>query len=108
MSDVSKDLKGLVLLQLMNEYEQFCIDEAAYHMDRAKEVLTEGLRDPKKYHDEAKAFYKILAKLFPLMILMQCNEPQPPDSETEESLPDTPSSDLSESDSFEPEDQLDH
>ena len=105
---MSKDLKGLVLLKLMDEYEQFCIDEAAYHMDRAKEVLTEGLRDPKKYHDEAKGFYKILAKLFPLMILMQHNEPQPDDSEMEESLPNTPSSDLSESDNFEPEDQPDH
>lgn len=92
----------------MDEYEQFCLDEAMYHMDRAKEALTEGLRDPKKYHDEAKAFYKILAKLFPLMLLLQCNGLQPGDSETEENLPGTPSSSQSESGSFEPEDQLDH
>jgi len=105
---MSKDLKKLVLFQLMNEHEQFCLDEAFFHIDRAKEILTDGLRDPKKYHDESKDFYKMLAKLLPLMILMQCNEPQPHDSETEESLPDMPSSDLSESDSFEPEDQLDH
>ena len=108
MCEMYIDLKRLVLLQLMNEYEQFCIDEAAYHMDRAKEVLTEGLLDPKKYHDEAKAFYKILAKLFPLMILMQHNEPQPHDSETEESLPDTPSSSQSDSSSYEPESHSDH
>jgi len=108
MRDVSKDLKGLVLIQLMNEYEQLCIDDAAFHIDRAKEILTEGLRDPKKYHDESKELYRMMAKVFPLMILMQYNEPQPPDSETEESLPNTPSSDLSESGSFEPEDQPNH
>jgi len=38
MRDVSKDLKGLVLIQLMNEYEQLCIDDAAFHIDRAKEI----------------------------------------------------------------------
>lgn len=86
----------------MDEYEKFCVDEVKFHLDRAHEILTEGMRDPKKYHDESKEFYRVLAKLFPLMIIMQYSEPQPPDSETEESLPGTPSSDLSDSDNFEP------
>lgn len=86
----------------MNEYEKFCVDEANYHLQRAQELLTEGLRNPKKYHDESKDFYRMLVKLLPFMVLIQHNESLRPDSETEESLPDTPSSTQSDSGSFEP------
>lgn len=86
----------------MNEHEKFCVDEANYHLQRAQELLTEGLRNPKKYHDESKDFYRMLVKLLPFMVLIQHNESLRPDSETEESLPDTPSSTQSESGSFEP------
>ena len=86
----------------MNEYEKFCVDEANYHLQRAQELLTDGLRNPKKYHDESKQFYGMLVKLLPFMVLIQHNESLRPDSETEESLPDTPSSTQSDSGSFEP------
>ena len=86
----------------MNEYEKFCVDEANYHLQRAQELLTEGIRNPKKYHDESKQFYGMLVKLLPFMVLIQHNESLRPDSETEESLPDTPSSTQSDSSSFEP------
>jgi hypothetical protein len=86
----------------MNEYEKFCVEEAEYHLQRAREILTEGLRNPKKYHDESKEFYGMLVKLLPFMVLLQHNESPHHDSETEESLPGTPSSDLSDEDSFEP------
>lgn len=86
----------------MNEHEKFCVDEANYHLQRAQELLTEGLRNPKKYHDESKQFYGMLVKLLPFMVLIQHNESLRPDSETVESLPDTPSSTQSDSGSFEP------
>lgn len=86
----------------MNEHEKFCVDEANYHLQRAQELLTEGLRNPKKYHDESKQFYGMLVKLLPFMVLIQHNESLRPDSETEESLPDTPSSTQSDEGSFEP------
>ena len=86
----------------MNEYEKFCVDEANYHLQRAQELLTEGLRNPKKYHDESKDFYRMLVKLLPFMVLIQHNESLRPDSETEESLPNTPSSTQSSEDNFEP------
>jgi hypothetical protein len=92
----------------MNEYEKFCVDEANYHLQRAQELLTEGLRNPKKYHDESKDFYRMLVKLLPFMVLIQHNESLRPDSETEESLPDTPSSTQSDSGSFEPATPLGH
>jgi hypothetical protein len=87
----------------MNEHEKFCVDEANYHLQRAQELLTEGLRNPKKYHDESREFYRMLTKLLPFMVLIQHNESLRLDSETEESLPSTPSSTQSDSDSYEPE-----
>lgn len=92
----------------MNEYEKFCVEEAEYHLQRAQELLTEGLRNPKKYHDESKEFYKMLAKVLPFMVWIQHNESLHPDSETEESLSDTPSSSQSSSSNYEPESHSDH
>jgi hypothetical protein len=87
----------------MDEHQKFCIEEARYHLNRANELLTDGLQDPKKYHDEAREFYGILAKMFPLMILMQqCGGPQPLGSETGDNLSDTLSSTQSDEDSFVP------
>jgi len=91
----------------MNEHEKFCVDEANYHLQRAQELLTEGLRNPKKYHDESREFYRMLTKLLPFMILIQHSESLRPDSETEESLPSTPSSTQSDSGSYEPESHFD-
>jgi hypothetical protein len=103
MSNVLRSLKKLAVHTLMDKYREFCVREAQYHIDRARELLSDGLRDPKKYYDEAQEFYKVMAKMFPLMILLQqCNEPQLPDQEMEESLSDTLSSTRSDSDSFEP------
>ena len=92
----------------MNEYEKFCVEEAEYHLQRAQELLTEGLRNPKKYHDESKEFYKMLAKVLPFMVWIQHNESLHPDSEMEESLSDTPSSSQSSSSNYEPESHSDH
>ena len=108
MCDMYIDLKCLVLLQLMNEYEKFCVEEAEYHLQRARELLTEGLKDPKKHHDESKEFYKMLAKVLPFMVWIQHNESLRTDPETEESLSDTPSSNQSDSSSYEPESHSDH
>jgi hypothetical protein len=97
-------------MYLMDKYNQFCVDEAKYHLQRANELLTEGLQDPKKYYDEAQFFYKMMARLFPFFVLLQgqYTEPQPDDSETEDSLSDTQSSIQSDEDSYEPVTPLDH
>ena len=88
-----QSLKKPVQPQIMDKYEKFCVDEAAYHIQRANELLTEGLKDPKKYYDEGQAFYKILTRLFPLFVLLnQCDESQPPDQVEEGNLSDSQSS----------------
>lgn len=87
----------------MNIYEKFCIEEAQFHLNRANELLTESLRDPKKCYDEAQEFYRMMAKLFPFMVLLQqSGGSQLHDPETEESLSDTQSSTQSDSDSYMP------
>lgn len=99
MSHVFPCLKKLVVHTLMDKYQNFCIEEAQYHIRRAQELLTEGLRDPKRYYEEGQAFYKVMAKMFPLFVLLQqCNEPQLDDLEMGESLSDTQSSTQSDSD----------
>ena len=86
----------------MDKYQQFCLDEAKYHLDRSKEILTEGLRDPKKYYDEMQEFYAKLARLFPFTVMLEYVGSRTPDSETGESLSRTQSSSQLDSDSFAP------
>jgi len=92
----------------MNEYQKFCVDEAEYHLQRARELLTDGLRNAKKYHDDTKEFYKILAKVLPFMVWIQHNESLHHDLETEGNLSNTPSSSQSDSSSYELESHSDH
>lgn len=92
----------MIFLKKMDKYQQFCLDEAKYHIDRSKEILTEGLRDPKKYYDEMQDFYAKLAKLFPFMVMLEHIESHTPDSETEGSLSRTQSSTQLDSGSFAP------
>lgn len=94
----------------MDKYNQFCVDEAKYHLQRANELLTKGLEDPKKYYDEGQNFYKMMARLFPFVVLLQgqYTELQPDDSETEDSLSDTQSSSQSDEDSYAPATPIAH
>lgn len=92
----------MIFFKKMDKYQQFCLDEAKYHLDRSKEILTEGLQDPKKYYDEMQDFYAKLAKLFPFMIMLEHIGSHTPDSETGESLSRTQSSSQLDSDSFVP------
>lgn len=90
----------------MDKYTEFCIKEAKYHLNRANELLS---GDPKEQYDETREFYKVMAYVFPFMVLLQqCNESQPPDSEMGESLSDTQSSIQSDSDSYAPASLSDH
>lgn len=90
----------------MDKYNQFCVNEAKYHLNRASELLS---GDAEEHYKETQQFYKLMAKLFPFMVLLQqFDESQPVDSETGESLSDTQSSTQSDSDSFAPASPPDH
>jgi len=92
----------------MNVYEQFCVDEAKFHLNKANEILTKEMKDPKKYYDETIKSYKELARMFPFILAMRYAELHTDDPETEESLSDTLSSTQSSEGSYDPESQLHH
>jgi hypothetical protein len=100
----------------MNKYEKFCIEEAAFYMDKARDILTEEMKDPKKYYDEMIDTYKHLTKMFPFIIFTRFTEPgsvqytEPPQNRPspEESLSDTQSSDQSSEDNYDTVSQPSH
>ena len=47
----------------------YCIKEVIFHLDRAKHILEEGLKDPQRYEQESKQSYEVMAKAFPMMLL---------------------------------------
>jgi hypothetical protein len=47
----------------------YCIKEVIFHLDRAKYILQEGLKDPDRYQRESQQSYEIMAKSFPFMLL---------------------------------------
>lgn len=92
----------------MNEYEKFCLDEASFYMKKAHHILTEEMKDPKKYYDETFHTYRHLTRLFPYILAMRYIESQQTDSGTEESLSDTQSSVQSNEDNYDLEPQPTH
>ena len=92
----------------MNEYEKFCIDEAAFYMQKAHHILTEEMKNPKKYYEETFDTYKHLAKMLPFIVFTRCIEPPQNLPSPEESLSDTQSSDQSSEDSYDTVSQPTH
>jgi len=93
---------------MVNQYEEYCIKESKYYLNRAAEAIEACRTDPKKYYDESTEHYKYLCKLFPFMLMIQYSESQADDSETEESLSETLSSTQEDSGSFVPVTPPDH
>jgi len=81
---------------------QHCMEQAKFHLKTAHELLEAAVLGPQTQYDDDRAFYQKLARVLPLMVLMQTFESPPPDQVEEENLPDTPSSVLSSQDIFEP------
>jgi hypothetical protein len=93
---------------MVNQYEEYCIKESKYYLNRAAEAIEACRTDPKKFYDESTEHYKHLCKLFPFMLMIQYSESRGHDSETEESLSETLSSTQEDSGSFVPATPPDH
>jgi len=92
-------------LENINETDpavQHCMEQAKFHLKTARELLQSAVLAPQTQYDDDRAFYQKLARVLPLMVLMQVYESPPPDQVEEENSPDTPSSVLSSQDIFEP------
>ena len=73
-------MDGLVpLLEAMKTgevYRDFCIDDAIFHVKKATEALTEGVKDPVAYRKNAEAGTRVLVKMLPLILAYQILESQ--------------------------------
>lgn len=93
---------------MMNVYEKFCMEEAKFYLDKAHHIIHEEMKDPKKYYEETFETYRELSRIFPYILAARYNVPPQNDSETEESLSDTPSPSQSDEDSCDLEPQPTH
>ena len=89
-------------VNLDNPDAQHCLEEARGLLERAQELLRGAVLDPGAQYQESLRFYQCMARVLPLMVLLQSSGPQPPDPDTVDNLPDTQSSDLSDEDNFYP------
>ena len=79
-----------------------CLEEARTLLQRAREILQAAVLDPQTHYTESQRFYHNLARILPLMVLLESVSPPPPAPGEVGNSPDTPSSDLSDEDSYEP------
>jgi len=79
-----------------------CMEQAKFHLKTTRELLEAAVIGPRRQYDDDRAFYQKLARVLPLLVLMQTFESPPPDLVEEENSPGTPSSVLSSQDIFEP------
>ena len=61
---------------MLNKYEHYVIEEADFHLQRAKEILEEGMLDPEKYYRESRQHYEHCVKCVPFLYLMSQRGPQ--------------------------------
>lgn len=52
----------------MIDYKEYCIREAQFHVNRAREILEDGLKDPKKYYEETTETYRLMAPWYAMMM----------------------------------------
>jgi len=59
---------------------RFVVDEALFHLNRAKEILDDGMRNPDAYRRETREHYRFMAPYVSLMLMsfmqQQQNESQ--------------------------------
>jgi len=73
----------------------FCIKEVIFHLERAKYILQEGLRDPERYRHESQQSYEVMARAFPMMLLFSQLQ-----ASDDQSLSDSQGTDQSDEDSY--------
>jgi len=60
---------------------QYCIREAQFHLDKAKEILDEALSNPGRYREETMEQYQHMAPYFLCMMYSFLQREQPGESQ---------------------------
>ena len=56
------------------KHRDFCIDDAIFHIKKASEILTDGLKDPEAWYKTSQVSMKVIAKSIPLILALQIVE----------------------------------
>jgi len=76
-----------------DKYRDYCIDDAIFHIKKASEALTEGLRNPKEWYEMSQSGVRLLAKSLPFILAVQMSESLGDSDQTPaENLSETPGS----------------
>jgi len=71
-------MEGLVpifeAMKTGDKHRDYCIDDAIFHIKKASEALTDGLRDPEAWYNTSQVAMKVIAKSIPLIIALQIVE----------------------------------
>ena len=74
----SRVMEGLVpIFEAMkngDKHRDYCIDDAIFHIKRATEALTDGLKDPETWYKNSQTAMKIIAKSIPFILALQIVE----------------------------------
>lgn len=73
----------MTVIEEQEESVKFVVDEALFHLNRAKEILDEGMRNPEAYRRESRDNYRFMAPYVALMLMsyMQQHQQEPGESQ---------------------------
>jgi hypothetical protein len=55
-------------------HRDFCIDDAIFHIKKATEALTDGLKDPEAWYNASQSSMRTFVKIIPLILALQIVE----------------------------------
>ena len=76
-------ISALEIKRTGQKFHDFCIDDAIFHIKKAKEALEEGLADPVAWYSSSQFSAKVLAKSLPFILAVQIQESQVDDQHSE-------------------------
>lgn len=68
MDEIIEDLKSK---KTGEKYHDFVIDDAIFHLEKAKECITEGMKSPYNWYEENMIIAKTFKDAFPQLYLLQ-------------------------------------
>ena len=74
LSSMDDLLIALEIQKNGQKFNDFCIDDAIFHIKKAKEAIEEGLTDPAAWYASSLFTSKVLAKSLPFIIAVQLQE----------------------------------
>lgn len=68
---MDKIIKDLESKKTGEKYNDFVIDDAIFHLEKAKECITEGMKNPSMWYDDNMIIAKTFRDVLPQIYLLQ-------------------------------------